>query len=173
MLEGFVNAGIKLSPERQDFVVRRLNLGGMQSLVLKALQRAGKTGIRMSDFAVLRQVLRGVHEKAARSDWDKDETVKALSYAKQVVELLEDEEHCGGDSRGDTEAQNDWRGKPFVVAVPTEMVAVLADRHGWDVGEVKVMAGRLMATLTQDGYEVSPPSFYSSHHVFPTTIECS
>jgi hypothetical protein len=161
MLEGFDNAGIKLKPERQEFVVRHMNLNGMQSLVLKAVQRAGKTGVRMSEYRVLLQVLRGVHDKAALSDWDKDETIKMLRYARQIVELLEDEEHCGGKSRGDKVAENDWRGKPSVVAVPTEMAAVLADRHGGDVGEVKVLAGRLVGSLMQDGYEVSSPSSFT------------
>jgi hypothetical protein len=169
MLEGLENAGVKVKPERQEYVIRQLNLNGMQSIVLKAVQRAKHTGLRMNEYGVLAMVLRGVHDKAALSDWDKDETTKALKYAKQVVELLEHEEHCGGKSRGDTVAQNDWRGKPAVVAVPTEMVAVLADRHGGDVGEVKVMAGRLVASLTQDGYEVRFPSFSLPRHLFPSS----
>jgi hypothetical protein len=156
MLEGFENAGIKAKPDWQELVVRQLNLSGNHHLILKALQRAKATGLRMSEYRVLAQVLRGVHDKAALSDWDKEETAKALRFAKQIVELLEDEEHCGGQTRGEMVSEKDYRGKPAVVALPAELAAVLAERHGGDVEEVKTLAGRLMAALKQDDYTVSP-----------------
>lgn len=156
MLEGFENAGIKINPAWQEKVVRKLNRSGNQHLILKALQRAKATGLRMSEYQVLLQVLRSVHDKAALSDWDKEETTKALRLAKQVVELLEDEEHCGGRARGEMVSGQDLRGKPPVVALPTELAAVLAERHGGNVEEVKTLAGRLMAALKQDNYNVSP-----------------
>ncbi|KAF2022881.1 hypothetical protein EK21DRAFT_119302 [Setomelanomma holmii] len=151
-LEGFQNAGIHLKTDVQEMVVRHLNLNGMQHLVLKALQRPKASGLSMREWRVLVQVLRGIHDKATLSDWDKDETSKALRWAKQVAELLEDEEHHVQQNRGEAVAQKDLRGRPAVVAVPTEMAAVLADRYGGNVEEAQVLAGRLVAALKQYDY---------------------
>jgi hypothetical protein len=154
MLEGMENAGIKVKQNRQEMVVRQLNLHGMQHLVLKALQRPKATGVRLSSWGVLVQVLRSVHDKAALADWEKDETIKALRLAKQVVELMDDEEHCGGQPRGEMKSEGDFRGKPVVVALPTELAAVLAEKHAGDKEEVKKMANRLVNALKQDDYMV-------------------
>jgi hypothetical protein len=154
MLEGMENAGIKVKQNRQEMVVRQLNLHGMQHLVLKALQRPKATGVRLSSWGVLVQVLRSVHDKAALADWEKDETIKALRLAKQVVELMDDEEHCGVQPRGEMESKGDFRGKPVVVALPTELAAVLAEKHAGDKEEVKKMANRLVNALKQDDYMV-------------------
>ncbi|KAF2826810.1 hypothetical protein CC86DRAFT_349904 [Ophiobolus disseminans] len=155
MLEGFVNAGIKVKPGWQEKVIRTLSRTGNHHLLLKALQRPKATGLRMSEPRVLEHVLRAVHDKAALSKWNKEETAKALRLGKQVAELLEDEEHCGGQARGELVSAHDFRGKPIVVALPTELAAVLADRHGGDVDEVKTFAGRLMAALKQDDYDTT------------------
>jgi hypothetical protein len=165
MLEGFENAGIKVKSERLELVVRKLNAAGQQRLVLKALQRAKSTGVRLRDRAVLLQVLRGIHDQAALSDWDKEETAKALRFAKQVTELLEDEEHCGGKGRGEMVGKEDWRGKPEVVAVPTELAAKLAERYEGDVTEVKALASRLVGALKQDDYTVSSLSSLIFSHL--------
>jgi hypothetical protein len=154
MLEGMENAGIKVKQNRQEMVVRQLNLHGMQHLVLKALQRPKATGVRLSSWGVLVQVLRSVHDKAALADWEKDETIKALRLAKQVVELMDDEEHCGGQPRGEMKSEGDFRAKPVVVALPTELAAVLAEKHAGDKEEVKKMANRLVNALKQDDYIV-------------------
>jgi hypothetical protein len=59
----------------------------------------------------------------------------------------------------------DWRGKPEVIAVPTELAAKLAERHEGDVAEVKALAGRLLGALKQDDYMVSS--------VFPNVLAFS
>lgn len=153
VLEGMENAGIHVKGDWQELVIRQLNIRGQHNVILKALQRAKVTGLRMSNLRVLTQVIRGMHDKAALSDWDKEETTKALRFAKQVVELLEDEEHHGVQQRGEM-VLDDHRGRPEVVALPTELAAVSAERHGGDVEEVKTLAGRLMAALQQGPYTV-------------------
>jgi hypothetical protein len=154
MMEGMENAGIVVKKAWQEMVVRHLNMSGMQHLVLKALQRPKATGLRLSNWGVLVQVIRSVHDKAALADWVKEETNKALRLAKQVVELMDDEAHCGAPSRGEMKSEGDYRGKPVVVALPTELAAVLAEKHGGDKEEVKKMAGRLVNALQQDDYMV-------------------
>ena len=150
-MEGFEEAGIKVPVHLRENVIRRLNAAGMHNLVLKGLQRVKETGLRMRKWVVTRQVLRGLHEKAASTGWDKEETAKALKMAKQVVELLEHKEHCGSVA-----PQADYRGRPEVIALPTELAAVMAERHGGDVEEVKTLCRRLVAALEQSDYMVCP-----------------
>ncbi|KAH7071236.1 hypothetical protein BKA63DRAFT_69451 [Paraphoma chrysanthemicola] len=154
-LEGFQNAGIEVKTDWKEMVVRHLNSNGMQHLVLKALQRPKATGLSMREERLLLTVLRGIHDMAALADWDEEQTSKALRWAKQVAELLEEEDHHATQSRGELASEKDLRGKPAVVAVPTEMAAVLADRYGGSVEDVKVLVGRLVAALKQDDYSSS------------------
>ena len=88
-----------------------------------------------------------------------EETVKALRFARQVVELMEEEEHHAVLSKGAKMAQTDWRGKPFIIAVPTELAAVVAQKHGGEVEVevVKTFANRLVHALKQDNFTVSLP----------------
>jgi hypothetical protein len=167
IMEGLENAGIKLGADKQAMVVRRLNLNGMHHIILKALQRAKATGLHMRDWKLLRQVLRAPYDKAALSDWDEEETAKALRFAKQAVELLEDEEHCAGQPE-----EQDFRGNPVVIAVPTALTAILAHKHdSGNVQEVKTLAGRLMAALKQDNYTVSiTPPYHHFPHSPPSNL---
>lgn len=151
VLEGFHSAGIEVKPQWQELVVRKLNENGHHSIVLKALQRVKATGIRLSNYPVAFRVLKGAHERAADSDWEKDETVKALRYARQVVELMEEEEHYAVSSiKGAKKGPTDWRSAPYVVAVPTELAAIVAHKYEGNVELVKNLANRLVNVLKQD-----------------------
>jgi hypothetical protein len=86
-----------------------------------------------------------------------EETVKALRFARQIVELMEEEEHHAVLSKGAKMAQTDWRSKPFIIAVPTELAAVVAQKHEGDVEIVKTFANRLVHALKQDNFTVSLP----------------
>jgi hypothetical protein len=167
MLEGFENAGIRLDTAKQAMVIRKLFQNGQENLVLKALQRPKATGLRMRDWRPLFQILRGAFDKPALADWEQIETENALRLAKQIVELLEDEEHCGAYPIGEEVSKHDFRGRPGVIAVPTGLAAALALRHEGDVEEVKKLAGRLVVAMKQhDPYNVSAPNkffFYYSN----------
>jgi hypothetical protein len=154
MLEGFESAGITVKPKWKELVVRKLNDNGMYYLVLKALQRAKSTTVRLSDFGVLLQVLRGVRDMAASADWAEEETVKAQRLAKLVVELMEDEIHHETRKRDDKVVEGDWRSEPVVIALRTELAATLSDRYGGDVEEVRKLANRLVNALKQGNYTV-------------------
>ncbi|KAG9193651.1 hypothetical protein G6011_03686 [Alternaria panax] len=160
-LEGFEEAGIKAESAWQEMVIRKLDEADMHHLVLKILQRPKATGVRLSNLGVLRQVLRGVHDKAALSDWAEEETTKMYKQAKQIVELMENEEHHKVQKppfkkREEVAAiEGDWRGKPSVVALPTELAAMLAEKHGGDKEEVKKLSNRLVNALKQSGYATS------------------
>ncbi|KAI8933381.1 hypothetical protein NX059_009995 [Plenodomus lindquistii] len=148
LLEGFQSAGLQPKPQWQELVVRQLGDAGMQHLVLKALQRVKATGLRLTDHDVVAQVLKCIHDKAAKANWDQEETTKALRMAKQVTELMEDKEHHGA------QPDTDHRRDPVVIALPTELAAVLAQKHGGDKAEVKKLANRLVAALKQSKYLV-------------------
>lgn len=169
-LEGFVEAGILVKGQWQEMVVRRLNMAGMQHLVLKALQRPTATGLRLSNWGLLSQVLRTVHDKAAQANWEEEETTKALRMAKQVVELMESEEHCGRTFANPRPGQGDWRGHPVVIALPTEMAAVLAEKYGGDKEEVKKLANRLVTAIKQRDYMVCPSRLFELHEQKLTSI---
>lgn len=162
-MEGFQEAGIKAPSQWQELAIRRLNLAGMNHLVLKMLQRPKATGVSLSNFGVLLQVLRSVHDKAALADWAEDDTIKAYKQAKQIVELMDNEEHHKAQKRPVKEGEfpeGDWRGRPSVVALPTEMAAVLAERYGGDKEEVKKLSNRLVNALKQSGYMVGFPTLF-------------
>ena len=153
-LEGFEEAGIKVESAWQELVVRKLNLADMHHLVLKMLQRSKATGVKLSNLGVLQQVLRSVHDKAALSDWAEEETAKTYKQAKQIVELMDNEEHHKVQNRKDQPTEGDWRGRPSVVALPTELAAVLAEQHGGDMEQVKKLSNRLVNALKQSDYTV-------------------
>ena len=154
LLEGFENAGLRVRSRWQIMAVRQLNLAGMHSLVFQALQRVQATGLHLTDRGVLLQVLRGLHDKAATADWDKEETTQALRMAKQVVDLMEAKDHHAAN-RGEPPA--DRRGDPVVIALLTELTAVLAQRHGGDSSELAKLVNRLLTALVQTDFEVRRP----------------
>jgi len=150
LLEGFENAGLRVRSRWQIMAVRQLNLAGMHSLVFQALQRVQATGLHLTDRGVLLQVLRGLHDKAATADWDKEETTQALRMTKQVVDLMEAKDHHAAN-RGEPPA--DRRGDPVVIALLTELTAVLAQRHGGDSSELAKLVNRLLTALVQTNFE--------------------
>jgi hypothetical protein len=154
-LEGFEEAGLKPRPEWQEMVVRKLNLAGMHHLILKALQRSKATGISLSNRGVLEQVMRALHNKASVADWEQEETMKALKMAKQVVELMENEEHFSSRPQITPTLRGDWRSQPVVIALPTELAAVVAEKYNGDKEQVKKLANRLVAAIKQTQYMVS------------------
>ncbi|CAE7185744.1 hypothetical protein PTTW11_06854 [Pyrenophora teres f. teres] len=146
-LEGFNESSIKITVHTKEHVIRAMNKAGMYHVVLKGLQRVKQSGLSMQHWALTRQVLRGLHDRAARTGWDKEETAQALKTAHQVTTLMHNEDHCGR-----TAPESDHRGRPEVIAVPTELAAIMAERHGGDIEEVKTLCRRLVAALEQTKY---------------------
>lgn len=146
----------------QEMVVRKLDEAGMHHLVLKMLQRPTVSGIRLSNRGVVTQVLTGVHNRAAMADWEQEETTKALKMAKQVVELMENDDHHASQSAATSNEKGDWRSHPAVVALPTALAAVTAEQHGGDRDYLKKMVNRLVAAISQTDYMVSLPQLFNT-----------
>ncbi len=89
VLEGFKASKRKLKSEWLQKFVRRANMSGRQSVVLQALQRVHTTGLSLGDRGVLEAVFAGVVDVAAANGWGEEHTRKALSYAEQIVALME------------------------------------------------------------------------------------
>ncbi|KAH6638886.1 hypothetical protein C7974DRAFT_431599 [Boeremia exigua] len=158
LLEGYHSAGIAVKPRIQEMVVRKLIENEHYNIVLKALQRVKATGLRLSTYNVTASVLKSAHDRAATSDWDAEETAKALRFARQIVDLMEEEEHHAVLSKGVKSTRSDWRSQPYVIAVPTELAAIIAQKHEGDVEIVKTLANRLVNALKQDAAAATPKS---------------
>ncbi|EDU42490.1 hypothetical protein A1F94_012462 [Pyrenophora tritici-repentis] len=146
-LEGLKEASLKITMHTKEHVARVLNQAGMYRILLKGLQRVKQTDLSMKYWLVTRQVLRGLHDRAASTGWDEQETAQAFKMATQVIDLMNMDQHCGL-----VEEEYDHRGRPEVIAVPTELAAVMAERHGGDIEEVKKLCKRLVAALEQTNY---------------------
>ena len=165
VLEGYNNAGIHLRSETLAMAVRRLDDAGMHHLILKAIQRAEATGLRLRDPDLIFMVMRSVRDRAWRNDWDKDELKKALRMAEQIVELMDDPVHQGKPSADGP----DYRTHPAVVALPLEMAAELAYRHDGPSDAVKKYTPRFMNALKQHDFMAvsssisTPPPIHSTN----------
>ncbi|KAH7054314.1 hypothetical protein B0J12DRAFT_450177 [Macrophomina phaseolina] len=150
LLEGLRDAGVVLKDTWVQKFVREAGAKGQMHVVLRALQRAERTGVRLRSADVVERVMWEVRGVAARSGWGEAETDRAVVLAEQVVELMEREEHCGGRRV----EKGDLRTLPFVIATPLELAAVQAVRHreGRDEeGLVKAYAERLCVNLGHYG----------------------
>lgn len=125
MLEGFRRAKERVAPAWMAKLVRKANEAGMQHVVLESLRRVASTGLSLRYPDVLHHVLEGIHLKAQESGWEKIATLKALGYAEQVMELLENPLHQGAPSDTHTDPRLD----PSVFGIVFEMAAVRAHRY--------------------------------------------
>ncbi|GME66339.1 Vacuolar aminopeptidase 1 [Neofusicoccum parvum] len=152
LLEGLRDAGVGLREGWVEKFVREAGEGRALHVVLRCVQRAERTGVRLRSVGVVEWVMWEVRRVAARSDWGERETERAVGWAEQVVELMEREEHCGGRRV----EKGDLRTLPFVIATPLELAAVqaLKWKDGVDEdGMVKAYAERLVANLKLYGLE--------------------
>ena len=151
IMEGFQNASAPMKTQWKQFIVRRMSIAGQHHLILKAVQKASDTGLRLSDVALANTVFQTIHWKALESEWNPKETKKALDLAEELVELLEDDRHLG---KKDVSI-GDIRASPYTIAIPLEMAAVRAKRHT-DVqdtdGKVSLYASRFMQATQQDEF---------------------
>ncbi|KAF2646843.1 hypothetical protein P280DRAFT_441277 [Massarina eburnea CBS 473.64] len=147
MLEGFENAKVRVKSAWAEWVVKRLGEEGYQHLILKALQRGPGSGLRLTEWGTMVEVLKAVRDKAAKAGWEQEALQKALRMAEQVVELMDEDQHLGKVS-----GEKDWRSHPAVVGTVLELASELAYRHKGDEEKVKTLAGRLMNALEQRNY---------------------
>lgn len=155
MLEGFHDANKTVRHDWQIQAINTLLHQGKHHLVLKALQRVKSTGLSLKNYEILQRVLRAMVILASNTDSEKEQITKALKMTQQVIALLETQEHTGEAARGEMISEQDHRGKAFVIAVPTKLTAILAEKHDGPVNELEKLVRRLLSATKQDDYNVS------------------
>ncbi|KAL1644458.1 hypothetical protein SLS58_004372 [Diplodia intermedia] len=159
LIEGLADAGVPMTQMWVQKFVREAAIKGMMHVVLRALQRAERTDVRLGSRETVSRVMWAVRGIAANNGWGEIETDRALRYAQLVVELMESEEHVGGPKRRVPQL-GDLRTLPFVIATPLELAAARALRYteGADKdGMVQLYAERLCANLKNFGLQESVP----------------
>ncbi|KAI9847907.1 MAG: hypothetical protein M1837_001424 [Sclerophora amabilis] len=143
-LEELHNAKRKLSEAHMEKMVRKASEAGRQDVVLNCARKVEKTGMALKNVTLVCEVLWGIRAKAIRADWDEETTAKALKQAEQVIDMLEDVDHCGGARRN----VGDPRLQPEIIGALLELATARAVKHqgGQDLdGRVRTYTDRLMA----------------------------
>ena len=126
LLQGLKNSGVKL-PEWQPMqLVRQMGKAGRQDIILECLRRVSSTGFALKDPELVSQVMWWMQMKAIESDWDRQQTVKALSWAEMVVVMLEDPKHSGNTQLA---GEMDPRTRPEVIGILLQLAAMRAEKH--------------------------------------------
>ncbi|KAI9850950.1 MAG: hypothetical protein M1838_004735 [Thelocarpon superellum] len=86
----------KVTPGQAQKIVRKANEAGRQDIVIECVKRVSKTGLRLNDVHLAREVIWGSYMRAMRAEWAASEVAKAFSQAEYIVDLFEDERHGGG-----------------------------------------------------------------------------
>ncbi|KAF2702791.1 hypothetical protein K504DRAFT_474378 [Pleomassaria siparia CBS 279.74] len=152
MMEGFHDAGKLFKPSWKEMIVNKLADAGQYQLMFRTAQRAAVTGLRLDNPSLIKTVFATLEWRALNSNWDAQETKKALILAEQFTELLEDDEHMG---RKVTVTTGDVRASPFTIALLLELAAARAKKHtgGNDVdGKVARYSTRLLQATKQDEF---------------------
>ncbi|KAJ9629787.1 hypothetical protein H2203_002168 [Taxawa tesnikishii (nom. ined.)] len=144
ILEGLHKAKAAVKTSFLEKTVRKAIQAGQLRTVLACLQKANATGLSLRNERILRLVIWGLHQEAQTESWDQEHLKKALQYANNVAQLLEQAQH----GTGRTVLPNDPRTDPAVIGVYLELAAVNAwkyqDKKDTD-GSVMKYAERLMS----------------------------
>lgn len=171
LLEGYHKAGIKMKDRHINQVLRKIWVAGQHDRVLRLLERAHETGMRIQTQQVLSMLLWGMRGIATSSRWARKDVDRALTGARQIADLLESPQHAGGDR---AVKPGDLRTLPITIAVPLELLAVKQIKHPSKdpdarqaaLHEVRELANRLMNNLKIYGTSVRT-SLRTNHSPLP------
>ncbi|KAH6707538.1 hypothetical protein BKA61DRAFT_557960 [Leptodontidium sp. MPI-SDFR-AT-0119] len=93
LLRGLRTVGFRFGRIRPETLVRKAGSAGRQDVILECLRRADETGLTLTDPLFVVQVFFWIQQKAMASNWDAEETKKALHWAEMVKEMMEDPKH--------------------------------------------------------------------------------
>lgn len=126
-----------------EISIRALGNAGQQDILLECLRRASETGIRLRRPSASIVTMNAMLSKAVDSEWSAGETEKALQWAEQVVDLMEDPKHSGSDAS----PLFDSRRRPEVIGMVLQLAAIRAQKYqgGKDIdGKVEKYAKRVL-----------------------------
>lgn len=142
LMEGFKDAGRRWKGWQMEKLVRSASEAGMVGLVVDAATVGDRTGMRLRDVRVVREVLWGCRTlmDKAQEAGEKGNTGRALKMAERVAQLCEEKQHAGDLRKG----ERDPRVQPDLMGVLLE----LATSSGKvEKDKVKTYAARLSTNL--------------------------
>lgn len=130
LLHGLNNAKVlkldkKKYQARKSTIARKAGQAGRQDVLLECIRRSHVTGMTLREPEFVAQVMFWLQMKALESDWEVEDTSKALKWAELVMAMMEDPKHTAGSLVG----VEDPRTKADVIGVLLELAAVRASRH--------------------------------------------
>ncbi|PVH79559.1 hypothetical protein DL98DRAFT_492608 [Cadophora sp. DSE1049] len=143
LLQGLKTAKFRLDGNARINLLRKAGRAGRQDVILECLRRADETGLTLTEPNFVVQVFFWMQRKAYLSDWDVEETKKALLWAEMVKDMMAEPKHHS--AAGSKPLANFYE----VNGVLLELAAVKASKHqaGKDVeGKVERYASDLLAS---------------------------
>ncbi|EXJ91534.1 hypothetical protein A1O3_00082 [Capronia epimyces CBS 606.96] len=104
-------------------ITRKASEMGKERIIILCAEKADETGLRLSKKGVARELMLGLHTRAALADFKGDELELASRRAERVARMLEDELHGATKLKED---EVDSRKSPLVASVLTELAAAKA-----------------------------------------------
>jgi hypothetical protein len=167
LLEGLTNAQRKLKDDLQGKIVRLAGYKGCIYEVIDCARSARRTGFKLNTSEKVNETLHHVQMKAFDSDWDLEETRKALRWATMVLEMTQDEAHQPKRRKDAKPVPGEIAlGRhPMALAAPMHLAAALATRHeaGQEVVDLVHKYAREILALWPEGkalMELDPPQLY-------------
>lgn len=130
LLHGLNNAKVlklekKKYQARKSTIARKAGQAGRQDVLLECIRRSHVTGMTLREPEFVAQVMFWLQMKALQSDWEAEDTSKALKWTELIITMMEDPKHTGGSLVG----VEDPRTKADVIGVLLELAAVRASKH--------------------------------------------
>jgi len=167
LLEGLANAQRKLRDDVQEKIVRLAGHKGCIFEVIDCARSARRTGFKLNTSEKVNETLHHVQMKAFDSDWDLEETQKALRWATMVLEMTQEEAHQPKRRKNAKPVPGEIAlGRhPIALAAPMHLAAALAARHeaGQEVMDLVHKHAREILALWPEGkalMELDPPELY-------------
>lgn len=144
-LEGLRGSKRKLTRDMAEKMARKAGQAGTVGMVIECLRRTERTGVRLDNVALARQVMRGALHTAILSGWSEEGVTKAAKQAGVIMELIEDPAQVPSEHEP---RELDPRRAPDVVAIAMALAAFkvlkVGDGEGRDVLKVEKYAKRVL-----------------------------
>ena len=144
-LEGLKASKRKVTSAMAAKLIRHAADAGRMGVVIDCVRQVDRTGVRLSDVALAREVMWGAVQTAIRSEWSALGVGKATRQARGMVEMMEDPRHVGvrqkEKGRKDRQvAAVDPRRAPEVLGVLLCLEAIRVVKYGVDGDKVLLEA---------------------------------
>jgi len=143
LLQGLKTAKFRIGGDARMRLLRKAGRAERQDVILECLRRADETGMTLKEPDFVVQVFFWMRQKAYLSDWDAEETKKALHWAEMVKDMMAEPKHqpaAGSNSLANLLEVN---------GILLELAAIRASKYqdGKDVdGKVEKYATDLLAS---------------------------